>query len=232
MKCGIVKRRWISWLRGLVTDQQLLALRGECAAIEHSNRDRSHGIRELLSLSMLIRDLAWGDWRSELTARFDATLRPVRAILFDKVEARNWKVPYHQDRVIACRERHEVAGFCAWSTKGGVPHAEPPTEVLESMIALRVHVDDCSADNGPLRVLAGSHAHAKIEAEAIPQIRDSHREVVCEATAGDALLMRPLLLHASSPAAAASHRRVIHVEFAPADALPPPLEWAVEPPAD
>ncbi len=36
--------------------------------------------------------------------------------------------------------------------------------------------------------------------------------------------MRPLLLHASSPATAPAHRRVVHLEFAPAP-LSGGLEW-------
>jgi hypothetical protein len=36
--------------------------------------------------------------------------------------------------------------------------------------------------------------------------------------------MRPLALHASSPATAPHHRRVIHIEYAPAP-LPAPLRW-------
>jgi ectoine hydroxylase-related dioxygenase (phytanoyl-CoA dioxygenase family) len=51
-------------------------------------------------------------------------------------------------------------------------------------------------------------------------------EEICCLDAGDALIMRPLLLHASSPARKAHHRRVIHLEFAPADLLPPGLHWA------
>jgi hypothetical protein len=42
---------------------------------------------------------------------------------------------------------------------------------------------------------------------------------------GGIVLMRPLLLHASSPARAPGHRRVIHLEFA-ADPLPGSLRWA------
>ena len=42
--------------------------------------------------------------------------------------------------------------------------------------------------------------------------------------AGDALLMRPLLLHSSGRLRTASHRRVIHIEYA-AFALPGGLQW-------
>jgi ectoine hydroxylase-related dioxygenase (phytanoyl-CoA dioxygenase family) len=51
-------------------------------------------------------------------------------------------------------------------------------------------------------------------------------EVICCLNAGDALVMRPLLLHASSPARKPDHRRVIHLEFAPANLLPAGLSWA------
>jgi hypothetical protein len=36
--------------------------------------------------------------------------------------------------------------------------------------------------------------------------------------------MRPLLVHASAPARAAAHRRVLHIEFAPPEAISP-LQW-------
>jgi hypothetical protein len=42
--------------------------------------------------------------------------------------------------------------------------------------------------------------------------------------AGGALLMKPLLLHASSPAVVAGHRRVLHLEYA-RDPLPVGVVW-------
>ena len=52
--------------------------------------------------------------------------------------------PWHQDLSIAVKERHEVAGFGPWSVKEGVP-VQPPVEILESMLTLRLHLDDCHA---------------------------------------------------------------------------------------
>ena len=49
-------------------------------------------------------------------------------------------------------------------------------------------------------------------------------EVLCVAQRGDLLLMRPLMLHASSLAAIPGHRRVLHLEFC-ATELPYDLEW-------
>jgi len=51
-------------------------------------------------------------------------------------------------------------------------------------------------------------------------------EEVCCVNSGSVLAMRPLLLHASGAAAKPRHRRVIHLEFAPPDLLPPSLAWA------
>jgi ectoine hydroxylase-related dioxygenase (phytanoyl-CoA dioxygenase family) len=153
--------------------------------------------------------------------------RPVRGILFDKTPAANWKVPWHQDLSIAVRRRVDAAGYGPWSVKAGVPHVQPPAAVLASMLTVRLHLDDCSADNGPLRVLPGSHAAGVLDAAGIAHWRATTAEVSAEVARGGAVLMRPLLLHASSAAAVPSRRRVVHIEFA-AGPLPGRVEWFVE----
>jgi len=47
---------------------------------------------------------------------------------------------------------------------------------------------------------------------------------VCSVGCGGALVMRPLVLHASSAATAPTHRRVIHIEYSPVE-LPDGLQW-------
>jgi ectoine hydroxylase-related dioxygenase (phytanoyl-CoA dioxygenase family) len=89
---------------------------------------------------------------------------------------------------------------------------------------VRVHLDDCGLDNGPVRVLPGSHRVGRLSAAAIEAWRAGAPAVECLAERGAVLAFRPLLLHASSPAAAPAHRRVVHFEFA-AEALPEPLAW-------
>jgi ectoine hydroxylase-related dioxygenase (phytanoyl-CoA dioxygenase family) len=148
----------------------------------------------------------------------------VRCILFDKVPDANWRVPWHQDLTIAVREKIDVAGYGPWSMKDGVPHVQPPVPILESMLAVRLHLDDCNESNGPLRVLPRSHRLGRIPEQQINQIVTTAAPVTCLVPAGDALLMRPLLLHASSPSAKPGHRRVIHLEFAAACLLGG-LEW-------
>jgi ectoine hydroxylase-related dioxygenase (phytanoyl-CoA dioxygenase family) len=118
-----------------------------------------------------------------------------------------------------------MANFGPWSEKAGVLHVQPPRDVLEQMLTVRLHLDDCDAENGPLRVLPGSHRCGKMTPDEINRFRQQTEPVICTCPRGGALLMRPLLLHASSPATSPHHRRVVHIEFA-AHALPHGLEWA------
>lgn len=49
--------------------------------------------------------------RSLATNLLGEKAKPVRAILFDKVEGRNWTLGWHQDTKIAVREAKDVPGF-------------------------------------------------------------------------------------------------------------------------
>ena len=149
---------------------------------------------------------------------------PVRAIYFDKSSDTNWLVPWHQDLTLALRARAEVPGFGPWSTKDGIPHVQPPVELLQQMLTIRLHLDDADESNGALRVLPGSHRLGRLSSKHIRELRSRHSDFLCAVSAGDALLMRPLLLHASSRSASTRHRRVLHIEYA-AFTLPAELEW-------
>jgi hypothetical protein len=149
---------------------------------------------------------------------------PVRGILFDKVPEANWKVPWHQDVTIAVQNKVEVDGFGPWSIKADVLHVQPPAAVLDKMLSVRLHLDPCGEENGALRVLPGSHRQGRIAEDLIPAIRESSPEHVCVVGAGDVLLMKPLLLHASSASRVPNHRRVVHLDFA-AVQLPTGMRW-------
>jgi ectoine hydroxylase-related dioxygenase (phytanoyl-CoA dioxygenase family) len=147
----------------------------------------------------------------------------VRGIFFNKTRSSNWKVVWHQDLTIAVRERKDVNGFGPWSMKAGVLHVQPPPEVMSNILTIRLHLDESETDNGPLRVIAGSHREGRLSAERIGSC-DKERSVTCTVPKGGALVMRPLLLHASSACAVPKSRRVIHLEFAAAE-LPHGLDW-------
>jgi ectoine hydroxylase-related dioxygenase (phytanoyl-CoA dioxygenase family) len=148
----------------------------------------------------------------------------VRALFFDKTPDVNWRVTWHQDLTVAAQQRVEVPGYGPWTDKAGVPHVQPPVDVLEQMLAIRLHLDPCGADNGPVRVINGTHRLGRLAPDAIDRLRAEQPESECLAAEGALLAFRPLLLHASSPAVRAGHRRVIHIEYA-ARPLAHPLVW-------
>jgi ectoine hydroxylase-related dioxygenase (phytanoyl-CoA dioxygenase family) len=147
----------------------------------------------------------------------------VRGIFFNKNSRANWKVSWHQDCVIAVREKIEIEGWGPWSCKAHVAHVRPAAPILEHMLAIRIHLDDCGYDNGPLRVIAGSHNQGFLSGDQI-QAWPKETAVACAVRRGDAILMRPLLLHASSIASKPTNRRVVHIEFA-AHELPNGARW-------
>ncbi len=182
-------------------------------------------MRNLLELSPEIRELvASVEIRRLIEPVLGAKAFAVRGILFDKIPGANWKVPWHQDITIAVKRKLPVEGFAGWTTKSSMLHVQAPATVLNAMLSVRIHLDECSAANGALRVIPGSHLRGRIDETALPEECRSHDSVVCEVKAGGALLMRPLLLHASSPSDSPGHRRVIHIDYA-ADNLPGGLEW-------
>jgi ectoine hydroxylase-related dioxygenase (phytanoyl-CoA dioxygenase family) len=109
--------------------------------------------------------------------------------------------------------------------KRGVTHVQAPSDALARIVTMRLHLDDCPEDNGPLRVIPRSHTEG-ILGRAEITARTKSDETTITAKVGDALFMRPLLLHASSPAERPAHRRVLHLEFAPPDLLPEGFDWA------
>ncbi len=185
--------------------------------------DTRYPERNLLSVPS-VQDLAKSKPVREI---MEAVLGPecfaVRGIFFNKTRRSNWKVVWHQDLTIAVRERRDVNGFGPWTMKAGVLHVQPPPKVLNGILAIRLHLDESGVDNGPLRVIAGSHREGRLSAEQIGS-SDKENSITCTAPRGGVIIMRPLLLHASSACAIPKSRRVIHLEFAAAE-LPEGLDW-------
>ena len=162
--------------------------------------------------------------KSRLADWLPANSVAVQCTLFDKTPGRNWLVALHQDLSIPVRARVDAPSFGGWSTKEGAVFVQPPVEVLENLLAVRLHIDDCGMENGPIRVVPGSHRAGRLGASAALEARAARRDVPCLAKRGDAVLMRPLLLHASSKARAPSRRRVLHIVFGP-PSLPQGVQW-------
>jgi Phytanoyl-CoA dioxygenase (PhyH) len=183
-----------------------------------------YGVRNLLEICPAVEELArQTQIRQFVTPVLGERAFAVRAIFFDKVPGANWSLFWHQDNVISVVAHVDVPGYIGWSNKVGVWQVQPPALVLANMLAVRVHLDDCGLENGPLRVLPGSHRSGWVD-EQLDDWKTRVPEVVCEVRRGGVVTMCPLLLHASAKSAAPGHRRVIHIEYA-CDNLPQGLEW-------
>jgi ectoine hydroxylase-related dioxygenase (phytanoyl-CoA dioxygenase family) len=213
---------------GVLDDGSVDRLLVDLARIARGHDPRSGGIRHLLRDSVAVQQLARDPLvRAVAEAAVGSGALAVRGILFDKTPDANWKVVWHQDLTIAVRERADVPGFGPWSEKEGVVHVQPPIELLADMVAVRIHLDDCTLANGPVRVLPGSHLRGRLSGAMIDAERRSTVDVVCTVPRGGVLAFHSLLLHASSPAESPTHRRVVHLEFVARkwSSLPEGLEW-------
>lgn len=221
-------RDGFAWVRGAFDATAVVAMLREVeaamasdeASVLAGSRGPAYGARNLLRM--------WPD-AIEWLRRCDGLVRilrdalgsdagVVRGLYFDKPPGHSWALPWHRDYTIAVKEHRAVPGFAKPTVKAGVPHLEAPEELLATMLTVRIHLDAMADDNGPLRVVPGSHRHSS-------EVTDDARTLLCDA--GDALLMRPLLLHASAHSAADTprHRRIVHLECAPSPELPGGLEW-------
>lgn len=147
----------------------------------------------------------------------------VKSIYFDKPGDSNWFVSYHQDLTISVDKKIELEGFGPWTVKQNQFAVQPPLPVLESNVTIRIHLDDTDEHNGALRVISGSHLKGIIRSETIDWSKET--EITCKVKRGGIMLMRPLLLHASSRSTENKRRRVIHIEFSN-KRLPEPLQWS------
>lgn len=150
----------------------------------------------------------------------------VQCTLFTKSMEKNWLVALHQDLGIPVAFRVPSLACSGWSEKEGDIFVQPPLSVLQTMVAVRFHVDECRAENGALRVVPDSHTFGQMSQEEALLARDVSGEITVPVPRGGALVMRPLLLHASSKAKSPSPRRVLHFVFGPRN-LPEGLQWKI-----
>ncbi|BCX48719.1 phytanoyl-CoA dioxygenase [Haloferula helveola] len=207
-------------LRGILPENELEDLREEADTIQKAAGKPC--VRRLLAKSDRIRRLARDP---RLLGLLPAPMTPVRSILFDKTSEDNWPVAWHQDLTITVSGKREIDGYGPWSRKDEAVHVQPPLEVLERMWTLRIHLDDTPSTNGALQVIPRSHSEGKLDRPSIGRWADKS-PFVCECSAGDILLMSPLILHASAKSTAPSRRRILHFEYADPDTLDPRLSFS------
>jgi len=133
---------------------------------------------------------------------------------------------WHQDTASPLRERFELPGWGPWSIKDGIDYAHAPASALSEVLALRVHLDDSSDENGSLRVLPRTHTLGVLSDDDIHDVAQRIAPVDCLAPKGGVVVMRPLIIHASSKSHSGTPRRVLHIEYAASDAIASPLKLA------
>jgi ectoine hydroxylase-related dioxygenase (phytanoyl-CoA dioxygenase family) len=210
---------------GVLKSEEIEALLRCLAGLEsHHNRA---GIRHLLrqpSVAQLATDLRLlGIAQSVLG--LDAF--PFRATLFDKSPDANWLITWHQDTALPLCARHEIAGWGPWSVKEGVTYAHAPASALEKVVALRLHLDNSTSENGPLRVLPGTHRSGVLSDQEVETTVGKVKPISCLVAKGGVIVMHPLIIHASSKSVSTIPRRVLHVEYATRAAVPKPLQLAM-----
>lgn len=184
-------------------------------ALKEANIHRSRaGIRHVLA-QPLVTDIA-NDSRVICIAKevLGKDAFPFHATLFDKSQEANWLVVWHQDTAVSLRERRDLSGWGPWSAKDGVTYAHAPAHALNRVLAIRIHLDDSTSENGPLRILPGTHNRGVLSDDAIQQLSTEISPVECSVSKGGLALMRPLAVHASSKSKSNQSRRVLHIEYA------------------
>jgi len=180
-----------------------------------ANLPRSRaGVRHAMKLAT-VAAMAQGSQLLEIAQQIlGSEAFPFRATLFDKSPTANWLVVWHQDTALPLRERHETSSWGPWSVKDGVTYAHAPANALSQVLALRLHLDDSTVENGPLRVLPKTHTLGVLSDEELHDLSTRVAAVDCLVRCGGVLAMRPLIVHASSKSQSSSPRRVLHIEYA------------------
>jgi len=209
-ECGRV------WFRNLLTQSDIDFLTNAFSQNQSSQRltnapDLSKFVSQHSGLSAALENLL-------------PNAKPVRIVAFNKSEGNSWSLPWHQDRTIQVNQKHEISGFTNWTKKSGTWHCEPPLDVLENMLFVRIHLDACTSENGPMEIALDSHKHGIIPSKDAKGHASNLETELCLAEQGDVLVLKMNTLHRSTTPTKPSPRRTLRIDFANFN-LPPPLDW-------
>jgi ectoine hydroxylase-related dioxygenase (phytanoyl-CoA dioxygenase family) len=210
--------------RGMLTEKEIDCLVSEVSL--DSEVIRSGGIRNLekkfASIAGLTRK---SEILNVVQDPLEARCQLVRAIFFDKTPEKNWFVSWHQDRTVTLNRKADLPGWGPWTVNDGVCHVQPACAVLDHMVTIRLHLDPADESNGCLWVIPSSHRYGILRQAEIEKSVGENAAVPCTVRAGDAVLMRPHILHSSKKSIGPNHRRVVHLEFSDYQ-LPDGIHWA------
>jgi hypothetical protein len=193
------------------------------SSLSHSRAGIRHAMRDP-AIARFANSRCLLDFASEVLG---GVAIPFRATLFAKSSAANWLVIWHQDTALPLRKQRQTPTWGPWSVKDAVFYAHAPAKALKQIIALRLHLDDSLPENGPLRILPGSHRRGVLDDKAIRELASASAPVDCPVERGGILAMRPLVVHSSSKSRSEAPRRVLHIEYARTLAIDENLDLAV-----
>jgi hypothetical protein len=101
----------------------------------------------------------------------------VQCTYFEKSVDNNWLVPVHQDLSIPAGARVEHPALRGWSEKEGALFVQAPAQLLETLVAVRVHLDPCLETDGPLQFVPATHARGRIDATEANRLKQAGRSL-------------------------------------------------------
>ncbi|WP_405207176.1 phytanoyl-CoA dioxygenase family protein [Aquimarina sp. LLG6339-5] len=217
-----------SVLTDLYSDNEIRRI---LACIENAEQDGNSFIKskDLFAIRQLIKnvpelsDLLFNKKLTELISNLsESKYFLTKAIYFDKPSDSNWFVAYHQDLSISVDRKADLENYSNWTFKKGQYGVQPPIEILQDTITIRIHLDKTDKNNGALKVIPKSHLNGIVRADS--KDWSIENEFICEVEKGGVMLMKPLTLHASNRTTNGNKRRVIHLEFNKHN-LTKPLDW-------
>ncbi len=192
--------------------------------VELHGIENKFGVREFLVDNPEIAEKVFTNSLLEIIERISPNCKKsIKSIYFDKPPNANWIVNWHQDLTINLANKIEVENFKNWRIKDERIVVQPNREILENIFTIRVHLDDCTKENGALRVIEESHKNGVIEIKEWVKNKEGE-ERICEVKKGGIVIMKPLILHSSRRTENQKNRRVIHIEFTNKE-LPIGLNW-------
>ena len=192
--------------------------------LEPQEINKEFGIREFLTNKPQISEKVFSKRLLAIVQKISPDCqKAIKSIYFDKPPNANWIVNWHQDLTINLKNRLEFENFKNWRENSQRIVVQPPIEILENIFTIRIHLDDCSKENGALRVIENSHKKGVIGIKEW-MLNKNGIERICEVKRGGILIMKPLLLHSSRRTENHNNRRVIHIEFTDKE-LPSGLFW-------
>lgn len=145
----------------------------------------------------------------------------VQVKLFESTPAKAW----HQERCVVVNQKVDIADWGPWHEQDGVCTVQPPIEVLDNMVTLRLQLDAANEESGYLQIIPRSQNKGAMTDAEITEYAENREVIDCFTEAGDVLAIRPHLLHKTCAGNSGKSRRVLQIEYC-GYKLPEGLQWA------